>query len=161
MDNHQPQLGAHCPRGCATALVPIVAGADKFLNLLVDWKIYLPHFVTQMVPVDPSLFMKGVGIIEIVAGLLVPTIAPASEALWSWRGWCLLGLMAAIAGFRDVFVRDVVMAVGVIHSQHGRGIGWARAALAREACDRGSDPACGRTLMLKNQVCHHARTRRR
>ncbi len=102
----------YTPLRLTYGLVPIAAGADKFLNLLVDWKIYLPHFVTQMVPVDPSLFMKGVGVIEIVAGLVVLAVAPRLGSLVVMVWLVLVGLMAAIAGYRDVFVRDVVMAVG-------------------------------------------------
>ncbi len=48
-------------------LVPIVAGLDKFTNLLVDWSKYLAPFIAQMVP--PHGFMMLVGVIEIVAGI--------------------------------------------------------------------------------------------
>ena len=49
-------------------LVPIAAGADKFLNLLTDWGKYLPGFVTKVLPVTPHQFMMAVGAIEIAAG---------------------------------------------------------------------------------------------
>src|SRR5437764_15405403 len=48
-------------------LVPIVAGLDKFTNLLVDWSKYLAPFIAHMVPAHG--FMIVVGIIEIVAGI--------------------------------------------------------------------------------------------
>jgi uncharacterized membrane protein YphA (DoxX/SURF4 family) len=102
----------YVPLRLCYGLVPVAAGLDKFTNLLVDWKIYLPHFVTQIVPVDPSVFMRIVGGIEILAGLLVLAVLPrvGSAVVMAWL--VLVGLMAAIAGYRDVFVRDVVMAVG-------------------------------------------------
>ena len=102
----------YVPLRLCYGLVPIAAGLDKFANLLVDWKIYLPGFVTKIVPVDPSVFMRAVGVIEIVAGLLVITALPrlGSVVVAAWL--VLVGLMAAIAGYRDIFVRDVVMAVG-------------------------------------------------
>ena len=49
-------------------IVPIVAGADKFLNLLADWESYLSPFVLNVIPVSAATFMYAVGIIEIVAG---------------------------------------------------------------------------------------------
>src|SRR5256885_10758808 len=52
-------------------LVPIVAGADKVTNLLVDWDRYLSPKVERRLPVDGRTFMRLVGVIEIGAGLLV------------------------------------------------------------------------------------------
>lgn len=103
---------AYLPLRLCYGIVPIAAGLDKFTNLLVDWKIYLPQFVTKIVPVDPSILMRIAGVIEIVAGLVVLTVLPrlGSAVVAAWL--VLVGLMAAIAGYRDVFVRDVVMAVG-------------------------------------------------
>lgn len=52
-------------------LVPIVAGLDKFTNLLTNWKVYLGESVINMLPFSAATFMSIVGIIEIAAGLLV------------------------------------------------------------------------------------------
>jgi len=52
-------------------IVPIVAGLDKFTNLLADWKEYLGTNIAALLPFDPTLFMKIVGVIEIAAGILV------------------------------------------------------------------------------------------
>jgi uncharacterized membrane protein YphA (DoxX/SURF4 family) len=111
MDTRQLN-SVYTPLRLCYGLVPIAAGADKFTNLLVDWKIYLPHFVTEVIPVDPSVFMKAVGVIEIVAGLLVLTALPRLGSLVVMAWLVLVGLMAAISGHVDVLVRDVVMAVG-------------------------------------------------
>ena len=46
--------------------VPIVAGLDKFTNLLTNWEQYLSPIVSQIIPA--GIFMRAVGIIEIVAG---------------------------------------------------------------------------------------------
>lgn len=53
----------------AFGLVPIVAGLDKFFNLLTDWEQYLSPLVARVIPA--STFMHAVGVIEIVAGILV------------------------------------------------------------------------------------------
>ena len=51
--------------------VPIVAGLDKFTNLLTDWSHYLSPLATRLLPITPTTFMHVVGVIEIGAGLLV------------------------------------------------------------------------------------------
>jgi len=51
-------------------IVPIVAGLDKFTNLLTHWSDYLGNN-KSMLPMDPETFMKVVGVIEIIAGILV------------------------------------------------------------------------------------------
>src|SRR5688572_3394741 len=48
---------------------PIVAGVDKFFNLLVNWEQYLPAFVNKMVGGHGHELMLVVGLIEIVAGI--------------------------------------------------------------------------------------------
>lgn len=52
-------------------LVPIVAGADKFMHLLADWDKYLAPAIASLLPISVHSFMNLVGIIEIVAGVLV------------------------------------------------------------------------------------------
>jgi hypothetical protein len=92
-------------------LVPIVAGADKFTDLLVTWDQYLAPQIANMLPFTPHTFMLIVGVIEIVAGLLVlarPRLGSIIVCLW------LLGiaLNLLIGGqYYDVAVRDIVMAI--------------------------------------------------
>src|SRR2546426_10274861 len=50
-------------------VLPIVAGLDKFFDLLVPWHQYLAPIINRLVPVDAHTFLMGVGAIEIVAGL--------------------------------------------------------------------------------------------
>ena len=52
-------------------LVPIVAGLDKFTNLLTNWSDYLSPFMLNFLPFDAGTFMMIVGVIEIAAGVLV------------------------------------------------------------------------------------------
>jgi uncharacterized membrane protein YphA (DoxX/SURF4 family) len=60
-------------------LVPIVAGLDKFTNLLTNWEKYLNPSLAELLPFSASTFMMIVGVIEIAAGLLV-LIRPAIGA---------------------------------------------------------------------------------
>ena len=66
-------------------VAPIVAGADKFLHLLVDWDKYLAPLVNNLLGGKGHQFMLAVGVIEIVAGIgvaLKPRILPT----WSHSG---------------------------------------------------------------------------
>src|SRR5512140_455716 len=53
------------------SIVPIVAGFDKFTNLLTNWESYLNPAVARLLPLNPHAFMQVAGVIEIAAGLLV------------------------------------------------------------------------------------------
>ena len=92
------------------AIVPIVAGADKFLNLLTNWPAYLQP-LDNMLPVAPATFMKIVGVIEIVAGLLVLRL-PRLGALVVTAWLVAIAIVLIAGGFYDIAVRDLVMAVG-------------------------------------------------
>lgn len=93
-------------------LVPIVAGADKFTNLLTDWSHYLSPSLTSMLPVSAHVFMMIVGVIEIVAGILV-LLAPQKGG-YLVSAWLILIALSLLAGgeYLDVAVRDIVMAIG-------------------------------------------------
>src|SRR5262249_61516238 len=52
-------------------VLPIIAGLDKFFDLLVPWHQYLAPVINRLVPVDAHTFLMGVGAIEIVAGVSV------------------------------------------------------------------------------------------
>jgi uncharacterized membrane protein YphA (DoxX/SURF4 family) len=74
-DNHDDQLdpvlqAPWLSLRLAYGVVPIVAGLDKFTNILTDWTQYLGP-LARLLPVSPGVFMRGVGVIEIVAGILV------------------------------------------------------------------------------------------
>jgi uncharacterized membrane protein YphA (DoxX/SURF4 family) len=93
-------------------IVPIVAGLDKFTNLLANWTDYLGSNIKGMLPVDPSVFMKAVGVIEIIAGILV-LLRPLIGAYVVMAWLICIALQLIVGGhYFDVAVRDLVMAVG-------------------------------------------------
>ena len=97
----------------AYGLVPIVAGLDKFTNLLTHWTDYLSPLATRIFPIAPSTFMHFVGVIEIAAGILVLTRYTRYAAYLVSVWLLLIALNLLTTGhFLDVAVRDVVMAVG-------------------------------------------------
>jgi hypothetical protein len=93
-------------------MVPIVAGLDKFTNLLTNWEHYLNPTLAQMLPFTPHVFMMIVGVVEVIAGLIVlskPTIGGYIVMAWL----ALIGLSLLVTkDYLDVAVRDFVMAIG-------------------------------------------------
>jgi uncharacterized membrane protein YphA (DoxX/SURF4 family) len=94
-------------------LGPILAGIDKYFNLLADWSMYLSPVATKVVPVSASTFMHIVGVVEIVAGIVV-------LSRWTRIGsYVVMAWLLAIAVnfltmrmFYDLAVRDVEIAIG-------------------------------------------------
>jgi len=92
-------------------LTAVVAGIDKFFNLLANWGSYVSPLATQFLPVSTGTFMRIVGLIELAVGVAI------------LAGWTRLGAYVAsawllavavnlvAAGFYDVAVRDVVMSL--------------------------------------------------
>jgi uncharacterized membrane protein YphA (DoxX/SURF4 family) len=93
-------------------LVPLLAGLDKFFDLLADWPKYLSPSIAHLLPVSPQTFMHAVGIIEIAVGLLVLTRWTRLGA-WIAAAWLvLIALNLITLGLFDIAVRDLAMAVG-------------------------------------------------
>lgn len=92
-------------------IVPIVAGADKFTNLLTDWEQYLNPTIINLLPFSGATFMAIVGIIEIIAGLIV--LKKSYFGGYLVAAWLTLIALSLLASFNylDVAVRDLVMAV--------------------------------------------------
>jgi uncharacterized membrane protein YphA (DoxX/SURF4 family) len=95
-------------------IVPIVAGLDKFTDILADWDKYLHPGLAEMLPFSPHTFMMIVGVIEIVAGIIVlvkPAIGGIIVAAWL----TLIALTLLASGhYLDIAVRDIVMAIGAL-----------------------------------------------
>lgn len=92
-------------------IVPIVAGLDKFTNILTDWTHYVSGGMADMLPFEASTFMIIVGIIEIVVGILV-LFRPAIGAylVMAWLALIALTLIFT-ASYLDVAVRELVMGI--------------------------------------------------
>ncbi|HEU4713028.1 MAG TPA: hypothetical protein VFS76_15770 [Pyrinomonadaceae bacterium] len=93
-------------------VAPIVAGLDKFLNLLVNWEQYLPGFIKTLTGGHGHELMLAVGVIEIVAGLGV-AFKPRLFA-YVVSAWLLLIVanLLMIPGYFDVALRDFGLSLG-------------------------------------------------
>jgi uncharacterized membrane protein YphA (DoxX/SURF4 family) len=95
-------------------VAPIVAGLDKFFNLLVDWSQYLTPLVPRWTGIDPVSFMMAVGVIEIIAGILVavkPKFGALVVAAWLWG--IIINLLS-VPGYYDVALRDLGLSFGAL-----------------------------------------------
>jgi len=92
-------------------IVPIVAGLDKFTNILTNWPDYLGAGFKSMLPMDAGTFMKVVGIIEIIAGLIV--LLRTLVGAYIVMAWliCIALQLILFTHYYDVAVRDLVMAI--------------------------------------------------
>jgi len=98
----------------AFVVAPVIAGVDKFFHFLVNWDQYLSPMVTRMLPVSGHTFMQGVGLIEIVAGLLVAFMpAVGGLVVGAWLCGIILNLLS-IPGYYDVALRDLGLALGAL-----------------------------------------------
>lgn len=92
-------------------IVPIVAGLDKFTNILTNWEMYLNPMLTGILPFSAKTFMMIVGLIEITVGFIVMVKPKIGSVIVS--AWLVCIALSLLAGghFLDVAVRDLVMAV--------------------------------------------------
>ena len=95
-------------------IVPIVAGADKFTDLLTNWDMYLHPGIASMLPISVHTFMQIVGVIEIIAGIIVlikPALGGYIVMIWLI---CIALQLIASGKYFDVAVRDLVMAISAM-----------------------------------------------
>jgi uncharacterized membrane protein YphA (DoxX/SURF4 family) len=95
-------------------LVPIVAGLDKFTNILCDWSRYLAPQVRDLLPLPASAIMLVVGMIEVLAGALVLSRATRLGATLVAFWLVAIAGNLVLDGKYDIAVRDLVMAVSAL-----------------------------------------------
>lgn len=95
-------------------VAPILFGLDKFLDWLVDWRIYLAPQIDDLLPGNAHQVMLLVGAVEIVAGLVV-AVRP------QWGGYLVAAWLAGIivnllllGDFYDVALRDFGLFVAAL-----------------------------------------------
>ncbi|PYJ53811.1 MAG: hypothetical protein DME82_13085 [Verrucomicrobia bacterium] len=95
-------------------VAPILAGLDKFFDVLVDWDKYLSPTADNVLGGHGHQFMMLVGVIEIVAGIGVfikPRIFAYIVAVWLLL--IIINLLT-IPGYYDIALRDLGLALGAL-----------------------------------------------
>ncbi len=95
-------------------LIPIGAGLDKFVHMLVNWDKYVSPLVARFSPLPVHTLMMAVGIVEVVAGLIVafvPRVGAWIVAIWLWL--IVINLLS-IPGYFDIAVRDIGLSLAAV-----------------------------------------------
>jgi hypothetical protein len=105
-DLAEPTFQAFTMLRIAFTAAPILFGADKFLNWMTDWPVYLAPWLNDIVPGNAHQAMLAIGAIEIVAGLLV-ALKPRYGAyvVAAWLAGIIANLLI-LGDFYDVALRD-------------------------------------------------------
>lgn len=97
-------------------VAPILFGVDKFFDFMVEWTTYLAPWIESLAPVDAQTFMYGVGVVEILGGLLVavaPRIGAPIVALWLLL---IIGNLVTYdpPQYYDIALRDLGLMLGAL-----------------------------------------------
>lgn len=93
---------------------PVLAGADKFFNLLTSWERYLAPTFAKLSPLSAHGTMMVVGVVEVCAGILValrPRIGAYVVA--AWLAGIILNLFI-LGGYFDIALRDFGLFLGAL-----------------------------------------------
>lgn len=95
-------------------VAPILFGADKFANVLVNWEKYLAPWIRNVSPLSATHTMHVVGVIEIVAGIAV-ALKPryAAYIVAAWLAGIIINLLS-YPGYYDVALRDFGLMLGAL-----------------------------------------------
>jgi hypothetical protein len=105
---HTPWTALRLGIGLTAAL----AGLDKFFNLLADWGSYLSPAVAGLLPLSTGTALHIVGLIELAVGVAILTGWTRAGAYVASVWLLCIAANLVLAGFYDIAVRDVVMAIG-------------------------------------------------
>ena len=94
----------------AFGLGPLLAGLDKFTNVLVNWEKYLSPMAQHTLPISPTNFMHIVGVVEIIVGLAIlfgaTRVFGYIAMIWLW---CIAANLISTGTYYDVALRDILL----------------------------------------------------
>ena len=93
---------------------PILFGLDKFFDLMTNWEEYLAPAIPRTLGVGADVFMRGVGVVEILAGILVG-LAPRyfGYLVMAWL-WLIIGNLVLRGEYWDIALRDFGLSLGAL-----------------------------------------------
>jgi uncharacterized membrane protein YphA (DoxX/SURF4 family) len=92
---------------------PLLAGIDKFTNILVNWEKYLSPTAQRILPMSATTFMQLVGVVEIVVGLGIlfgaTRVFGYIAMLWLFA---IASNLISMGTYFDIAVRDILLGIG-------------------------------------------------
>jgi hypothetical protein len=95
-------------------VAPVLFGLDKFVDWLIDWRIYLSPELNDLIPGNAHQALLVVGVVEIVAGLVV-AVRPrfGGYLVATWLAGIIVNLLVQ-ADFYDIALRDFGLLLGAL-----------------------------------------------
>jgi uncharacterized membrane protein YphA (DoxX/SURF4 family) len=94
----------------AFGLGPLIAGLDKFTNILVNWDKYLSPMAQHTLQISPMNFMYIVGVVEIIVGLAIlfgaTRVFGYIAMIWLW---CIAANLISTGTYYDIAIRDILL----------------------------------------------------
>jgi uncharacterized membrane protein YphA (DoxX/SURF4 family) len=94
-------------------LAVLIAGVDKFTNILANWGAYLSPYAARALPISTSSIMHIVGVVEIIVGLCLlgglTRVFGYIAMIWAL---CIAANLISTGMFYDIAVRDILIATG-------------------------------------------------
>lgn len=110
-DIASPAYQAYLVLRTGFTVLPILMGADKFFNAMTNWEEYLAPVLPRAIGIAPELFMRGIGVIEIIAGILVALVPRyAGYVVMAWL-WLIIGNLVLKGEYWDIALRDFGLSV--------------------------------------------------
>jgi len=112
---HDPVAQAFLLLRIAFTVAPILFGLDKFAEVLTDdWTKYLASQFNDILPGSAQDAMYGVGVIEVIAGVIV-LAAPRFGGLLvaGWLAGIIVSLLL-VGGYGDIALRDFGLLLGAL-----------------------------------------------
>jgi hypothetical protein len=103
----------HILRVAFTAL-PLIAGVDKFFDVLTPWPSYLSPEISDLLGVAPWSIMHAAGVVEILAAVMVafrPAIGGWLVAVWLW---IIAANLFLLPGHYDIALRDLTLSLAAL-----------------------------------------------
>jgi hypothetical protein len=93
-------------------VIPIVAGLDKYFNLLTNWEQYLSRLALAVSPISGFALLRVFGLVEIAVGVLVLTRWTRLGAYVASVWLALIAVNLVTTGqFLDIAARDAALAI--------------------------------------------------
>ena len=96
-------------------LLYIVAGLDKFFNIIVTWEKYISPLFMEVLHVDNLTLKIIIALFEIGLGILLLTKWTRAGAYLT-AAWLMVIIvdLLTIGGYLDIVVRDAMLAIGAL-----------------------------------------------